>query len=142
MSKDPAYLAEMRPAWRRSWLQSIAEFADYALQRQSWFGGPDYNSPHWSFSEWMCCYFDDLSLSSGYTGVIEDGLVSRKEANAVHEFHAVADAYKAPDGDDHNHSAILSDPAWLRVVSLADAARGQLLEIITEPSERALLERK
>lgn len=142
MSRDPAYLAEIRPSWRRNWLESLAEFANYELQRRSWFGGPEYNSPYWSFVEWMCRYFDDYSLSSGYRQFVEDGLVSPEEAEAVSVFHAAADAYKAPDGNDHNHSAILSDPAWLHVVSLADAARVQLLAIIKEPSERELLERR
>jgi hypothetical protein len=142
MSKDPAYLAEIRPTWRRNWLESVAEFADHDLQRRSWCGGPEYNSPYWSFVEWMCRYFDDYSLSSGYPEFIEDGLVSQEEADAVREFHAAADVYKAPDGDDYNHSAILSDPSWLQVVSLADAARLRLLAIIKEPSERDLLERK
>ena len=142
MSKDPAYLAEIRPRWRRNWLESISEFADQDLQRRSWFGGPDFNSPYWSFVEWMCRYFDDYSLSSGYAGFVEDGLVSQEEADAVRDFHNAADAYKAPNGDDYNHSAILSDPAWLNVVSLADTARLRLLTIIREPSERALLERE
>ena len=142
MSKDPAYLAEIRPTWRRNWLESITEFADYDLQRRSWFGGPDFNSPYWSFTEWMCRYFDDYALSFGYAKFIGDGLVSQDEANAVREFHAAADAYKAPGGDDYNHSAILSDPAWLHVVSLADTARLRLLTIIKDPSERELLERK
>ena len=109
MSRDPAYLAEIRPGWRRNWLESIAEFADHDLQRRSWFGGPEYSSPYWSFVEWMCRYFDDYSLSSGYSQFIEEGLVSPEEAEAVSSFHAAADAYKAPDGNDYNHSAILSE---------------------------------
>ena len=141
MTKDPAYLAEIRPTWRQNWLESIAEFADLELQRRSWLGGNDYNSPYWSFVEWMCRYFDDYSLSSGYATFVADGLVSQEEADALREFHSAADAYKAPRGDSYNHSAILADPDWLHVVSLADAARLSLLTVIKEPSERKLLER-
>jgi len=141
MSRDPAYLAEIRPTWRRNWLESIAEFADYDLQSRSWFGGPEYNSPYWSFVEWMCRYFDDYSLSFGYASFISDGFVSPEEAEAVQEFHAAADTYKAPGGNDYDHRAILSDPGWQHVVSLADGARLRLLSIIKEPSERALLQR-
>lgn len=142
MSKDPAHIAEIRSTWRRNWLESIAEFSDLDLQRRSWFGGADYNSPYWSFVEWMCRYFDDYSLSFGYAGFIADGLVSQEDADMVHEFHAAADAYRAPDGDNHNHSVILSDPAWLDVVSLADDARRRLLAVLVDPTERSLLERE
>lgn len=142
MSRDPAYLAEIRPGWRRSWLESISEFADYDLQRRSWLGGDEYKSPYWSFVEWMCRYFDDYSLSFGYAQFVDEGLVSQEEADAVSEFHAAAETYNAPRGDNYNPAAILSDPAWLRVVSLADTARLRLLAIITEPSERDLLDRK
>ena len=142
MSRHPTYLAEIRPGWRRNWLESIAEFADHDLQRRSWFGGPEFNGPYWSFVEWMSRYFDDSSLSSGYSQLIEGGLVSPEEAEAVSAFHVAADAYKAPGGDDYNHSAILSDTAWLEVVSHADAARLRLLAVINEPSERELLVRK
>jgi len=141
MSRDAAYLAEIRPGWRRNWLQCIAEFADYDLQRRSWFGGPNYDSPYWSFDEWMCRYFDDYSLSSGYSWTLEDGLLTQEEVDVVAQFHAAADAYTAPAGVSTDHSAILSDPGWLTVVQLADAARLQLLTILSDPSERALLER-
>jgi hypothetical protein len=87
----------------------------------------------------MCRYFDDYSLSGGYRSFVDDGLVSAEEAQAVSEFHVVADAYAPPNGDDHDHDAILSDPAWRKVVQLADAARLRLLAILEEPSERQLL---
>ncbi len=142
MTKTPPYLAEIRPGWRRGWLESIAEFADLELQRRSWLGGDDYKSPYWSFVEWMCRYFDDYSLSDGYATFVTDGLVTLEEADVLREFHAAAYAYKAPGGDDYNHSAILADPEWLNVVSLADTARLSLLAVIKDPSERKLLERK
>ena len=67
--------------------------------------------------------------------------MSLEEAEAVRDFHAAADSYEAPAGDDYNHQAILSDPAWKHVVSLAEEARLRLLSIVTEPSERVILQR-
>lgn len=142
MSRDAEYLAEIRLAWRQNRLESIAEFADLDLQRRSWSGGVDYGSPCWSFIEWMCRYFDDYSLSAGHAVFIADGLMSHAEADAVREFHAAAEAYKAPGGNGHDHAAILSDPAWLNVVSLADNARRRLLAVLDDPSERPLPERE
>lgn len=141
MTVDRAYLEEIRPNWRRNWLICIAEFSDYELQRRSWLGGPEYDSPYWSFVEWMCRYFDDFSLSLGYAGFVNDGLVTSAEAKAVEAFHKAAKAYRPPAEDDYNHNAILADPAWQHVVALADAARQALLTIIQEPAERAILVR-
>ena len=90
----------------------------------------------------MCRHFDDCPFSSGHAGFIAEGLVSRAEAEAVREFHAAAEACKAPGGNDHDHATILSNPAWLNIVSLADNARRQLLAILDDPSECRLLERE
>ena len=140
MTRDSAYLAEIRPAWRRNWLESIAEFADYDLQRKSLLGGSEYSSPYWWYGEWMCRYFDDYCLSSGYERVINDGLVSRDEADAVQAFHAAADSYKPPRGDSNNHQAILADPAWQHVAELANAARLRLLTIVSAREEHDALQ--
>jgi len=142
MSRDAAYLAEIRPGWRRIWLQHIAEFSDLELQRRTWLGGPNYASPYWSFDEWICRYFDDSALSFGYSEIVAEGLVSQEEADAVSAFHAAADVYKPPTRNSADHPAILGDPKWLRVVALAEEARLQLLGMITVPEERAVLERK
>lgn len=141
MNNDQDDVAEIRSRWRIRWLTSIAEFADYDLQRRSWFGGSRYDSPYWSFGEWMCRYFDDLALFSGYGQCIERGLVNHKEAEAVSAFHAAAAAYKAPGGDGYDHDAVLADPAWREVISLADSARLRLFDISSDPSERRVLER-
>lgn len=89
----------------------------------------------------MCRYFDDCPFSSGHAGFIAEGLVSRAEAEAVREFHAAAEACKAPGGNDHDHAAILSAPAWMNIVSPADNARRQLLALLGDPSECGLLQR-
>jgi hypothetical protein len=141
MGKDAAYLAEIRPTWRKNWLESIYEFAAYDLQCRSWRGGAEFDSPYWSYSEWMCRYFDDYALSYGYEAVIADGLVTPQEAEAVREFHEAAEAYKPPRNDPHDHEAILADPKWQHVVAVARSASAKLSKLLNDPSERALLER-
>lgn len=142
MSEAPVDLAKIRPIWRINWLRTIAEFAHFGLQIRSWLGGEEYSSPYWSFTEWMCRYFDALYLSGGYAVFRNDGIVSEEEVQAVRDFHAAADAYNAPAGNNSGHLAILSDPAWQNVVSLADKARVRLLTIVIDPVERSLLERE
>lgn len=141
MNSHPASLPEFRARWRSDWLDAIAEFADYDLQRRSWPGGDRYNSPSWSYVEWTCRYFNDLALDSGYRVFIDDGFVSRAEADAALAFHTALDAYEPPKKDSYDFEAILSDPAWERLVSLADAARQLLLTLITDPVERDMLTR-
>lgn len=141
MNSDPKSLLACRMRWGRDWLCAVAEFADYDLQRKSWSGGEQYDGPYWSYVEWTCCYFNDLGLDSGYRVVIEEGLVSREEAEAAQTFHVAFDAYEPPNEDSHDFEAILSDPSWQRVVSLADGARLLLLTLITDPVERDILTR-
>lgn len=141
MNVDPASLPESRTRWRNDWLNAIAEFSDDDLQRRSWPGSTGYDSPYWSYVEWTCRYFNDSGLDSGYRVFIDTGFVSCDEADAASAFHAVLDAYEPPGQDCHDFEAILSDPAWKRVVSLAEAARQQLLTLITDPAECDILTR-
>lgn len=53
---------ELRRNWRTNWLSSIQEFADEDTQRRLWLD-PTNGNPHYSFGEYVCCYFDDLGLS-------------------------------------------------------------------------------
>ncbi|MEO6799223.1 MAG: hypothetical protein ABI178_04745 [Rhodanobacter sp.] len=81
---------------RLNWLGSLQEFSDYSLQLHAWRGGLEPKNPHWSFREFMCSYFDDLSLSMGYDWPLNDGFVSNEERAAVVEFHQAANKYKCP----------------------------------------------
>lgn len=139
MNSNPASLPECRARWRSDWLCAMTEFSDYDLQRRSWSGGERYDSPYWSYVEWTCRYFNDLGLDSGYRAFIDDGFVSRDEADAALAFHAALDAYEPPNKDSYDFETILSDPAWKRVVSRADAARLRLLTLISDPIERDVL---
>jgi hypothetical protein len=132
---------ELRKHWRPAWLSSIQEFADIDTQRAKWLD-PKNTNRHWSFAEFMCCYFDDIGLDEtelGYSGWIEHGLITAIEAAAVADFHAIARAYKPPRGDHYDNAAILSDPKWLLVVEAAKKAQARLAELITDPRERDLL---
>jgi hypothetical protein len=135
--------ADMRRLWREGWLGCIEEFGDYEMQRATWLNRAHRN-PHYSFVEYMCCYFDD-HLSHGpaysYAPKITAGLVSAEEVEAVAEFHALAEAYKPPT-DDYDHDAILADPKWRDVVAAARTARDRLLPLLSDEGEiQALTER-
>ena len=130
---------ETKALWRRNWLESLTEFADLALQQRSWFGGPGFESPYWSFVEFNCRYFDDYSLSAGYKEFVQDGYLTQSEADAVAAFHEAADQYKSPRGDDYDHVSILADPKWLNVVRLAGEAKAALLPLLHDPNELAIL---
>lgn len=131
---------ELRMNWRRNWLGSIQEFADIDEQRAKWLDYSNLN-PHYSFVEYMCSYFNDLGLSdhdNSYAWAIESKLVSQAEAAAVAEFHQLADMYECPNRDSTEHE-ILADPEWLKVVSAAQNARRQLLDLLNTPRERDIL---
>ena len=133
--------AELRTLWRRRWLSSIQEFADLATQRRRWLD-PGEPSPHYSFVEYICCYFDDLHLTSddgGYGSAVADGYVTGREAATVAEFHALADAYEPPKGEEFEGERVLEDPNWLRVVEAARIAQAALLPLLTDAEERKLL---
>ena len=133
--------AELRKNWREQWLSSIQEFADIETQRAKWLD-PDNTNPHWSFVEIMCSYFNDLSLDKGdlgYAGWIARSIITAAEAGAVADFHAIADSYDSPRGDDYDNAAVLNDPKWLRVVEAAKAAQSRLAELITDANERQIL---
>jgi hypothetical protein len=123
--------------WRTNWLSSIQEIADEETQRRLWLDKTNTN-PHWSYVEYLCCYFDDLRLSDGYGWAVEEAFVSDEEVTAVADFHRVANAYSSPTSD-YDHQAILSDPKWAEVVAAAKQAQGELLGLIDDPHERRLL---
>ena len=70
---------------------------------------------------------------------VKDGYLTQAEADAVALFHATADEYKSPNGDDYDHASILADPKWLHVVQVAGMAKTALLTILHDPAELAIL---
>jgi hypothetical protein len=129
---------EWRRNWRANWLSSIQEFADDETQRLLWLDTANTN-PHFSFVEYLSCYFDGLCLSDyGYEWAIKQSFVSEQEAEAVAAFHEIADAYRSPT-DDYDHQAILADPKWQDVVATAKQAQAKLLSLLKDTHERGLL---
>ncbi|MDH3472654.1 MAG: hypothetical protein OEM59_03090 [Rhodospirillales bacterium] len=136
--REQQWTAAQRAAWRENWLSSIAEFADLELQRKTWLD-PESDNPHWSFVEFMCCYFNDLNLTAGYGWVVDRALVTSEEVAAVRKMHAALDACKPPGGDEYDHARILDDPAWLGVVETAKEARSNLTKVLADPGEKRVL---
>ncbi|ASR51299.1 hypothetical protein [Blastomonas fulva] len=139
---------ELRQNWRRNWLCSIQEFSDLKTQRRLWLD-PNASNPHYTFVEYMCCYFDGLAvfddpsaLGEHYTVAREQGLVNADEAAAIEPFHAILAAYDAPGKDDYDHQAILADPKWMEVVAAAKSAQAALLPLICDAEERRELMEK
>ena len=116
---------------RRAWLDCLHEFSCVERQRR-WLGGdPDHAA---SFIECLCSYFDDLNLGEGLDVAVEEGWLLRQEADAVAEFHRLADEYEAPGED----SAVLADPAWSLVVIEARRAWLAVREHLTDVAENKL----
>ena len=124
---DPASRASLR----RSWLLSVHEFSSPEMQRRWLDADPRHVA---SFAECMCSYFDDLNLGDGLSAAIDAGWISRAEASAVADFHAVADTYDSP-GEDH---AVLTDPKWALVVAEARRAWLALRHCLTDDAELKL----
>ena len=79
---------KLRKAWRKNWLGSLEEVADVEMQRSTWLN-PDNCNPHYSFVEYVECYFDGLVLNDsegGYSAPIAEGLLTTEEARAVERF--------------------------------------------------------
>lgn len=107
------------------------------MQRATWLNLTNAN-PHYSYIEYLECYFTDLCLSDGYAARVADGFLSSDEAAAASQFHSLLDRYKPPT-DEFDRQAILQDPRWLGVVSAAKATQALLATMINDPEERASL---
>jgi hypothetical protein len=128
---------ELRRNWRASWLGSVQELADRATQERMWLDKANTN-PHFSFVEYLCCYFDGLRLEDGYQWAIDAGLLSNEEAMAAATLHSKFSGYRPPNGD-YDHEAILADPKWNEVVHCAQQAQTALMGLIEDRDERRSL---
>jgi hypothetical protein len=139
--EDPTQEEErQRRDWRRLWLSALQAFADKETQEGRWLDKTERN-PHFSLVECLCCYFDDAYLGEdhAYERGLASGRVTPGEVAAVAEFHALAQAYKSPGGNDWDAGAVLRDPKWQEVVDAAQAAQRRLLPLLTDSSEKAAL---
>ena len=127
-----------KEAWRQNWLESFNELTSLDLQTKSWLDKKNTN-PHWSFIEFMCCYFDDI-LFAKYEQLIEDGWVSKEEYEIIKNWHELLDKYDSPNSDDYDHKAILDDKNWQFIVQKGIIAKNELLEKISLNERQYLIE--
>jgi hypothetical protein len=112
---------ELRELWRVRWKASIEELTSLEHQRETWLDAAK-PSVHYTFVEFMCCYFDDLLCGLSYSQIVENGYVSEQEMAILIEWHNALDGYNSPQNDDYDDATILNDPKWLRIVALGAIA--------------------
>lgn len=128
---------EIKTIWRERWLNSINELTSLNLQKQSWLD-KSHKNPHWSFVEFMCCYFDDLTLKDNYEYALKEGFVTRQEFEIIEPWHINLDNYQSPNNDDYDNCAILNDPEWLKIIATGVTAKSKLIEILSESEQKRL----
>ncbi len=129
---------EFNQLWRKNWLQSINELTSLDIQKKSWLDKHNTN-PHWSFVEFMSCYFDELLFEEDYKEALEKGLVSKNEFEIVNPWHQELCNYNSPNNDDYNNLAILNDPNWLQIISLGLSMKNHLASFLNKKEKAYLL---
>ncbi len=126
--------------WRKNWLQAINELTSSELQRNSWL---DYENahPHWSFVEFMCCYFDDVFIDNDFHHLIEEEWVSMEVFEKTKEWHILLSDYKPPNDNHYDDEAILDDKEWAEIMNAGFSAKERLSKLL-EKEEREILLRK
>jgi hypothetical protein len=107
--------------WRVRWKSSIEELTSLDHQRKSWLDA-EKPSVHYTYVEFMCCYFDDLLCGLSYNQFVENGYVSEQEKYVLFEWHISLDGYNSPRNNDYDDAAILNDPEWIRIAALGAVA--------------------
>lgn len=130
-----------REMWRERWLNSINELTSLNLQIKSWLDKGDTN-PHWSFTELMCTYFDDLSLQNNYQTILNNGWVTEQEFMIVKAWHEALHKYNSPNDNDHDSETILNDQKWLAIVNLGQTVKENLKNVLTADEIRILTAEK
>ena len=125
--------------WRKRWLSSINELTSIELQRTSWLDKENTN-PHWSFVEFMCCYFDDLVIDDNYKYQLENNWITETEYQIILKWHSELDNYEAPSKDDYDVVKILEDKNWLRIVDLGEKVKEKLANQLPENEIKILTE--
>uniref|UniRef100_UPI00404ADE48 hypothetical protein n=1 Tax=Flavobacterium sp. TaxID=239 RepID=UPI00404ADE48 len=118
--------------WRERWLVSINELTSIDLQKKFWLM-KDNENPHWTFVEFICCYFDDLSLDDDYFDVLKCNWVSVEEFEILKKWHFELKSYNSPNDDDYNHELILTDKKWVELVEFGKKVNEELLKFLISP---------
>ena len=127
--------------WRERWLDSINELTSLHLQIKYWLD-KDSTNPHWSFVEFMCTYFDDLSLGDNYQYALNNGRVTGQEFGIIREWHEALDKYNPPDNDDYDNEAVLNDEKRRAIVTTGRTVREKLKSVLTADEIRILTSKK
>ncbi len=125
--------------WRERWLHCINEITSLDLQKKSWLDN-SHTNPHWSFKEFMCCYFDDLANDDNYKTQLEEGWVSKQEFEVIKPWHEKLNNYGSPSNDDFDHEAILNDPKWLEILEIGKIVKNNLARILSKKERKFLIE--
>ena len=139
MSDDVSfYDLPERDRFRRELFDSIYELSDFELQKLTWLRSQplpkDIESPHWSFVEFIECYWDVVRKDDALKEAVNNEFLSTPEADEILPFQRLLDAYRTPNGA-YDHPAILEDPQWQTITSSADTTRKALLKSVSDPAE-------
>ncbi|MBK9514623.1 MAG: hypothetical protein IPO05_13605 [Flavobacteriales bacterium] len=128
-----------RDSWREGWLGCINALTSIELQRKAWLDRTNTN-PSWSFVEFMCSYFDDLSIDNNYKIQVERRWVTSNELEVIKNWHEALSRYQSPNNDDYDDESILNDPKWLSIVQLGVVAKRTLTDMLGERETNVLNE--
>lgn len=125
--------------WRNRWLNCINELTSLELQTKSWLDKSNTNT-HWTFVEFMCCYFDDLGIDDNYSNELAEGWISKKEFETIKLWHELLDKYNSPKNNDDDIEAILADKEWLMIVNKGEKAKSELSRLLSKEEKDILNE--
>lgn len=126
--------------WRESWLGCINELTSLDLQKKSWLD-KTHTNPHWSFVEFMCCYFDDLGIDDNYKYPLDKCWLTDQEFETIKDWHEALEKYDSPKNDDYDHVAILNDPKWLDILKSGVTMKKKLAVRLNEKETKILTEK-
>ncbi len=122
--------------WREYWLSSINRFTSYSFQREYWLS----SNYHWSFTECMNDYFDDILSDLDYNHYLKIEWISLKEYEIIINWHSELNSYKSPKNNDKNDSEILKDDNWLKLLEKGKIVKKKLNQIISNKEKKFLNE--
>lgn len=117
---------------RERWLYSIFELSHIEFQKKVWVEAsiPIVVS---SFTEAVCCYYDDLVLDAGYESFMNEGFISKREFEIVsHAHNLFSDYISRPDKESLSDAKVFLDPDWHRVVEAMLLAWKALKGLVNE----------
>jgi len=129
-----------KETWRQDWLKSINELTSIDIQRNSWLDKNNTN-PHWSFIEFIVCYFDDILEGKDYQHFILKGWITQKELESIKDWHKSLEGYESPNHNDYDHESILNDINWIQVVKQGVEAKRNLIQLINNEERKYLIDK-